>query len=155
MLKKGFQRVKVDGEFYEINNVPDLKKNFKHNIDVVIDRLIIGKDIKSRLADSFEIALSLSDGLAVIEMSRIAGLALSERREPGLASTYGVGQLMSAAVSHGARGERHQTQKHSDRERGCPLPPATLPRSLHTTACFPANVPVFDVVHRFPGARMG
>ena len=68
LLKKGFQRVKVDGEFYEINNVPDLKKNFKHNIDVVVDRLIIEKKIKSRLADSFEIALSLSDGLAAIEI---------------------------------------------------------------------------------------
>ena len=41
LLKKGFQRVKVDGKFYEIADVPDLKKNFKHNIDVVIDRLII------------------------------------------------------------------------------------------------------------------
>ena len=68
LLKKGFQRVKVDGKFYEIADVPDLKKNFKHNIDVVIDRLIIDNDIKSRLADSFELATSLTDGLAVIEI---------------------------------------------------------------------------------------
>ena len=63
LLKKGFQRVKVDGEFYEISDVPNLKKNFKHNIDVVVDRLVINDDIKSRLADSFELATSLSDGL--------------------------------------------------------------------------------------------
>ena len=68
LLKKGFQRVKVDGEFYEITDVPILKKNFKHNIDVVVDRLVINDDIKSRLADSFELATSLSDGLAVIEI---------------------------------------------------------------------------------------
>ena len=68
LLKKGFQRVKVDGEFYEISDVPNLKKNFKHNIDVVVDRLVINDDIKSRLADSFELATSLSDGLAVIEI---------------------------------------------------------------------------------------
>ena len=68
LLKKGFQRVKVDGEFYEITDVPNLKKNFKHNIDVVVDRLVINDDIKSRLADSFELATSLSDGLAVIEI---------------------------------------------------------------------------------------
>ena len=69
LLKKGFQRVKVDGEFYDISNAPNLKKNFKHNIDVVVDRLVVDKDIQSRLADSFEIALSLSDGLAVIEIN--------------------------------------------------------------------------------------
>ncbi|MEC9392266.1 MAG: excinuclease ABC subunit UvrA [Pseudomonadota bacterium] len=69
LLKKGFQRVKVDGEFYDISNVPNLKKNFKHNIDVVVDRLVVDKDIQSRLADSFEIALSLSDGLAIIEIN--------------------------------------------------------------------------------------
>ena len=68
LLKKGFQRVKVDGEFYEISDVPNLKKNFKHNIDVVVDRLVINDDIKSRLADSFELAPSSSDGLAVIEI---------------------------------------------------------------------------------------
>ena len=68
LLKKGFQRVKVDGEFYEITDVPNLKKNFKHNIDVVVDRLVINDDIKSRLADSFELATSLSDGLAIIEI---------------------------------------------------------------------------------------
>ena len=68
LIKKGFQRVKVDGEFYEISDVPNLKKNFKHNIDVVVDRLVINDDIKSRLADSFELATALSDGLAVIEI---------------------------------------------------------------------------------------
>jgi len=69
LLKKGFQRVKVDGEFYEIDNVPNLEKNIKHDIDVVVDRIVIDKSLGNRLADSFETALQLSDGLAAIELA--------------------------------------------------------------------------------------
>ncbi|MEE3165491.1 MAG: excinuclease ABC subunit A, partial [Pseudomonadota bacterium] len=67
LLKKGFQRVKVDNIFYEIKDVPELEKNIKHNIDVVVDRIIIDKNLNARLADSFETALNLTDGIAVIE----------------------------------------------------------------------------------------
>ncbi|MDP8997036.1 MAG: excinuclease ABC subunit A, partial [Pseudomonadota bacterium] len=65
--KKGFQRVKVDGTFYEIDAVPVLDKKFKHDIDVVVDRLVVKADIATRLADSFETALKLADGLAIAE----------------------------------------------------------------------------------------
>ncbi len=68
LLKKGFQRVKVDGTFYEIDSVPALEKNIKHDIDVVVDRLVIRDGLQTRLADSFETALDLSDGLAAIEI---------------------------------------------------------------------------------------
>jgi excinuclease ABC subunit A len=67
--KKGFQRVKVDGAFYEIDAVPVLDKKFKHDIDVVVDRLVIGPDLATRLADSFETALKLADGLAIAEFA--------------------------------------------------------------------------------------
>jgi excinuclease ABC subunit A len=67
--KKGFQRVKVDGAFYEIDAVPVLDKKFKHDIDVVVDRLVIGPDLSTRLADSFETALKLADGLAIAEFA--------------------------------------------------------------------------------------
>ncbi len=67
LLKKGFQRVKVDNIFYEIKDVPELEKNIKHNIDVVIDRIVIDENLNTRLADSFETALNLTDGIAVIE----------------------------------------------------------------------------------------
>ena len=67
LQKRGFQRVKVDGEFYLIEEVPALKKNFKHNIEVVVDRLIVGPDLGNRLADSFETALDLADGIAITE----------------------------------------------------------------------------------------
>lgn len=73
LLKAGFQRVKVDGEFYEIEDVPDLKKKIKHDIEVVVDRLVVRPDLETRLADSMETALNLSDGLAVVEIADDTG----------------------------------------------------------------------------------
>ncbi|MFN3960588.1 MAG: excinuclease ABC subunit UvrA [Parvularculaceae bacterium] len=67
LQKKGFQRVKVDGTYYEIAEVPALNKKLKHDIDVVVDRLIIKKGVESRLAESFETALALADGIAIAE----------------------------------------------------------------------------------------
>ncbi|WP_425418351.1 excinuclease ABC subunit UvrA [Oricola indica] len=69
LMKKGFQRVKVDGEFYEIADVPALDKKYKHDIDVVVDRVVVRDDIAARLADSLETCLSLADGLAVAEFA--------------------------------------------------------------------------------------
>jgi excinuclease ABC subunit A len=70
LQRKGFQRVKVDGTFYEIADAPKLDKKFKHDIDVVVDRLVVRGDIATRLADSFETALGLSDdGIAVAELA--------------------------------------------------------------------------------------
>jgi len=69
LQKKGFQRVKVDGAFHEIDAVPALNKKLKHDIDVVVDRIVVRGDLGNRLADSFEIALGLADGIAVIEMA--------------------------------------------------------------------------------------
>ncbi|TMK03637.1 MAG: excinuclease ABC subunit A, partial [Alphaproteobacteria bacterium] len=66
-LKKGFQRVKIDGTFYELAEAPSLDKKFPHDIDVVVDRIVVRPDIGQRLAESFETALKLADGLAVIE----------------------------------------------------------------------------------------
>lgn len=69
LLKSGFQRVKVDGEFYEIEEVPALNKKIKHDIEVVVDRLVVRPELETRLADSIETALELSDGLAVVEVA--------------------------------------------------------------------------------------
>src|ERR1700751_3251972 len=67
LRKRGFQRVKVDGKMYEIEEVPALKKNFTHDISVVVDRLVVRPDLGNRLADSFETALGLADGIALTE----------------------------------------------------------------------------------------
>ena len=69
LQKRGFQRVKVDGTYYEISDVPTLDKKFKHDIDVVVDRIVVKPDLGNRLADSMEIALQLTDGIAVVEMA--------------------------------------------------------------------------------------
>jgi excinuclease ABC subunit A len=74
-MKKGYQRVKVDGIFYEIADVPALDKKFTHDIDVVVDRLVVRPDIATRLADSLEQALKLADGLAVAELADAAPVA--------------------------------------------------------------------------------
>ncbi len=69
LQKRGFQRVKVDGIFYEIADVPALDKKYKHDIDVVVDRIIVRSDIAARLADSLETSLKLADGIAVAEFA--------------------------------------------------------------------------------------
>ncbi|MBC08046.1 excinuclease ABC subunit UvrA [Thalassospira sp.] len=64
---RGFQRVKIDGEMYDIDEAPELNKKLKHDISVVVDRLIVKEGISTRLADSFETALELTDGIVLTE----------------------------------------------------------------------------------------
>ncbi len=67
LRKQGFQRVKVDGEFYDLDTPPTLDKKFRHDIDVVVDRLVIREGLETRLADSLRTALDLADGIAIFE----------------------------------------------------------------------------------------
>src|SRR3974390_565969 len=67
--RKGYQRVKIDGQYHEIVEAPALDKKLKHDIDVVVDRIVVRADMASRLADSFETALELAGGLAVVEFA--------------------------------------------------------------------------------------
>ena len=67
LRKQGFQRVKVDGAFYELDDPPTLDKKFRHDIDVVVDRIVVRAGIETRLADSFRTALDLADGIAILE----------------------------------------------------------------------------------------
>ncbi len=69
LQKKGFQRVKVDGKLFEIPDAPALDKKYKHDIDVVVDRIVVRPDAAARLADSFETALELADGIAIVEFA--------------------------------------------------------------------------------------
>src|SRR2546422_4754 len=81
-LKKGFQRVKIDGTFYELAEAPTLDKKFPHDIDVVVDRIVVRPDIGQRLAESFETALKLAEGLAVIEYADApTGVAAAEDKK--------------------------------------------------------------------------
>src|SRR6478609_1643081 len=65
--KAGFTRVRIDGEFHEIEEAPALDKKYKHDIEVVVDRIVVREGIESRLADSFETALKLAEGLAYLD----------------------------------------------------------------------------------------
>ena len=69
LMRKGFQRVKIDGEFHDIEDAPNLDKKIKHDIEVVVDRIVVGPDIAARLAESFETALKLADGIALAEFA--------------------------------------------------------------------------------------
>ena len=98
-MKRGFQRLKIDGQFYEIADAPALDKKLKHDVEVVVDRIVVRPDMAARLAESFETALELADGLAVIEFAdkaegerraeahslllevRLSGLRLHHRRD--------------------------------------------------------------------------
>jgi len=66
--KAGFQRVRIDGETYLIEEAPALDKKYKHDIEVVVDRLVVGGEIATRLAESFEQALKLAEGLAFVDL---------------------------------------------------------------------------------------
>ncbi|MBR9765641.1 MAG: excinuclease ABC subunit UvrA [Rhodobacteraceae bacterium] len=67
LRKQGFQRVKVNGEFYELDEPPVLDKKYRHDIDVVVDRIVVREGMETRLADSFRTALDLANGIAVLE----------------------------------------------------------------------------------------
>ena len=67
LRKQGFQRVKVNGRFYELDEPPVLDKKFRHDIDVVVDRIVVREGLETRLADSLRTALDLADGIAVVE----------------------------------------------------------------------------------------
>lgn len=67
LQKKGFQRVNIDDDIYNIEELPELNKNQKHDIEVVVDRIIIKAGIESRVSQSVETALKLSDGLLYVE----------------------------------------------------------------------------------------
>ncbi|MFN7164126.1 MAG: excinuclease ABC subunit UvrA [Hyphomonas sp.] len=72
LLKNGFQRVKVNGTFHELEDPPKLDKKFKHDIDVVVDRIVVRDGMQQRLAESFETALGLAQGIAIGEYADLA-----------------------------------------------------------------------------------
>ena len=67
LAKLGFQRVRVNGELFNLDDPPELDKKFRHNIEVVVDRIVIKQGLETRLADSLRTALDLADGITLIE----------------------------------------------------------------------------------------
>lgn len=79
LRKNGFSRVRIDGKIYEIEETEKLDKNIKHTIDVIVDRLVIKKPIRNRLADSLELAISQSEGLVTIDVQGEEPILFSEK----------------------------------------------------------------------------
>ena len=79
LRKQGFQRVKVDGTFYELDEPPTLDKKLRHDVDVVVDRIVVREGLETRLADSFRTALDLADGITVLETAPAEGEGEPER----------------------------------------------------------------------------
>ncbi|MFL6768135.1 MAG: excinuclease ABC subunit UvrA, partial [Sphingomicrobium sp.] len=85
--KAGFTRVRIDGEFHAIEDAPALDKKYKHDIEVVVDRIVVREGIEARLADSFETALKLAEGLAYLDPADPT--PLPGREGPGVGAAKG------------------------------------------------------------------
>ena len=127
LQKKGFQRVKINGEFYEIPDAPKLDKKFKQDIDVVVDRIVVRADIAQRLADSLETALGLADGIAIAELadkplgSDPAGLTPLRKVKGKAAATVLAEDKGDDATRRGGRpavSDPERTVKDVEREKG-------------------------------------
>ncbi|ASM71947.1 UvrABC system protein A [Pseudosulfitobacter pseudonitzschiae] len=82
LRKQGYQRVKVNGEFYDLDEPPVLDKKFRHDIDVVVDRIVVREGLETRLADSLRTALNLADGIAVLETAPVGAGGNDDADEP-------------------------------------------------------------------------
>jgi excinuclease ABC subunit A len=135
-LKKGFQRVKIDGVFHELAEAPTLDKKFPHDIDVVVDRIVVRSDIGQRLAESFETALKLAEGLAVIEYADASPSSSPGRAEGARPGDPSSSEAMDGRVKPG-HDEKKKVAKIHDKsgpERilfsekfACPVSGFTIP----------------------------
>jgi len=108
--KAGFTRVRIDGEFYEIENAPALDKKYKHDIEVVVDRLAMRDGIETRLAQSFETALKLTDGLAYVDLA------------DGTVAEAMAGKSASSSGEGLGEGPHHERDAQDDRPHPNPSP---------------------------------
>ncbi|KTR84959.1 excinuclease ABC subunit A [Novosphingobium barchaimii] len=119
--RAGYTRVRIDGEFYEIEDAPALDKKYKHDIEVVIDRIAVRAGIETRLADSFEQALKLAEGLAYVDL---ADTTVAELESPSRLRE-GSGEGMSKPSGKGALSDKPSPSPSREREgslKGAGLP---------------------------------
>ena len=87
--RSGYTRVRIDGELYAIEEAPALDKKYKHDIEVVVDRIVVKDGIQQRLAESFEAALKLADGLAFVDLADTTVAELQTTKADSVPSTFG------------------------------------------------------------------
>ncbi|MDE2374519.1 MAG: excinuclease ABC subunit UvrA, partial [Hyphomicrobiales bacterium] len=124
--RKGYQRVKIDGQFYEIADVRPLDKKFTHDIDVVVDRLVVRPDIATRLADSFEQALKLADGLAVVELADAPAASAENEKMDGRSKSGHDEKKTERAKANRQRNETAERLVFSEKF-ACPVSGFTIP----------------------------
>ncbi|MGL5838715.1 MAG: excinuclease ABC subunit UvrA [Sphingorhabdus sp.] len=126
--KAGFTRVRIDGEFYAIEEAPALDKKYKHDIEVVVDRIVVKDGIQTRLADSFEQALKLAEGLAYVDLAD-GTVAEAMANSDAVPSVFGEARAEFRGASPSS--EEEGTGVVSDRSGSTPersaLQPATTP----------------------------
>ncbi len=116
LMKKGFQRVKINGSFYEIADAPKLDKKYKHDIDVVVDRIVVRPDVATRLADSFETALELADGIAIAEFADKPLASPSPRASSARGEGRGEGRRQAPAPEQEAASHPSPLPASAERE---------------------------------------
>lgn len=97
LARRGFQRVRIDGQMYELEDAPDLDKKFKHDIEIVVDRLVVKDGIQSRLADSFETALDLADGIAFVDNADADSTPVGPAKKTGIKDHVPEGRTVFSA----------------------------------------------------------
>jgi excinuclease ABC subunit A len=117
--KAGFTRVRVDGQFYDIEDAPALDKKYKHDIEVVVDRIVVREGIETRLADSFETALKLAEGLAYLDPADAPHPAGSERT--GVAAALEAAAERQILTTHAPEGRIAFSEKFA-----CPVSGFTI-----------------------------
>tara|TARA_R110000787_G_scaffold186397_3_gene297995 strand:+ start:216 stop:3119 length:2904 start_codon:yes stop_codon:yes gene_type:complete len=95
--RRGFQRVRIDGEMFELEDAPDLDKKFKHDIEIVVDRLVVREGIEARLADSIETALGLADGIAYVDDANAMPAAPAKGKKGGIKDHVPEGRTVFSA----------------------------------------------------------
>ncbi|MVZ97635.1 excinuclease ABC subunit UvrA [Sphingorhabdus sp. IMCC26285] len=122
--RSGYTRVRIDGEFYPIEEAPALDKKYKHDIEVVVDRIVVKDGIQQRLAESFEAALKLADGLAFVDLADgtvaeamgTASSGFAEVRTPFVSSV--VETPLSSAQSTGVSTSAQGAEVYPERVEG-------------------------------------
>ncbi|QNA84952.1 excinuclease ABC subunit UvrA [Sphingomonas sp. So64.6b] len=145
--KAGFTRVRIDGEIYEIDEAPALDKKYKHDIEVVVDRLVIGSGIATRLAESFESALKLADGLAYVDLvdGTVASLSPSPSGEGlGWGSASNAGASDSPTPNPSPEGEGGKKNRVKEAPQKFIAETATTDGGAMKGAGVPANRIVFS-----------
>ena len=97
LAQRGFQRIRIDGEMYDIEEAPSLDKKYKHDIEVVVDRIVVRSGIQARLADSFETALELADGIAFVDDVDLVVKEVKKKKKSGINTNIPEGRTVFSA----------------------------------------------------------